>query len=88
MKAFFQPLSGILRAGPDTDEYGKSWDYAVTVVSSDPAECTLLGLKGDGGLTAAHLRAAVVELRRFGFLRMRWERKKVTGDREIKADLG
>lgn len=87
MKAFAQPLTGIVRAGPDTDQYGKPWDYAVTYSACDMDTCTVMALKGDGGVTLAHYRALVAELRRIGFRHVRWERKKATGDREIESEL-
>lgn len=87
MKAFTQPLTGVIRVGPDTDQYGKPWDYAVTYSASDMDTCTLLALKGDGGITRAHWHAVMAEVRRLGFRRARWERKKVAGDREVEAEL-
>lgn len=87
MKAFAQPLAGIIRVGPDTDEYGKPWDYAVTYSSTDNATCTLLALKGDGKFTTAHRRAVLLEVKRLGFTKVRWDRKKEGLERDVSAEL-
>jgi hypothetical protein len=87
MKAFAQPISGIIRVGPDTDQYGKPWDYAVTYSSTEPGICMLMGLKGDGKVSTAHRRAVMQVVRNLGFKSVRWERKKDTGNKEIALDL-
>lgn len=87
MKAFAQPLAGIIRVGPDTDQYGKPWDYAVTYSSGDNDTCILLALKGDGNFTTAHRRAIFDCAHALGFRRVRWDRLKDERKRAVNAEL-
>jgi hypothetical protein len=87
VKAFTQPLTGVIRVGPDTSEYGKDWDYAVTYSSVEPTTCTLLALKGDGKVSTAHRRAVMAEVRRLGFYHVKWERHKKAGTRDVDVKL-
>lgn len=85
MKAFAQQLSGIIRVGPDTVDWGSPWDYAVTYSASDTEVCTLLALKGDGKFTSAHRRAIIACVRGLGFKKIRWDRIKGALTRHIES---
>lgn len=73
MKAFTEILSGVIRVGPETDSYGKPFEYAVAFsVDGDVATVKAL-CSQDRGLTLTHCAAIRSEFRRLG-LKMRWER--------------
>jgi hypothetical protein len=83
IKAFAQPLVGVVRVGPGTDAYGKPWEYVVTYCSIGESACVVMALKGDGGFSMAHTRAIKAELRRIGFQEIIWDRKKPAGNRQF-----
>lgn len=75
MKAFIEHLSGIVRAGPDCDGYGKPFDYAIAFSSTDGKTAVIKALATDGKMTVAHARAAFRVLKDIG-LEAHWERIK------------
>jgi hypothetical protein len=78
MKAYTEILSGIIRAGPECDAYGKPFDFAVAF-SAHACVATIKGLVQPGTirLTRAHLEAMRQECERLG-LEYIWERHKDT----------
>jgi hypothetical protein len=87
MKAFAQPLSGLIRTGPVADQYGKDWEYLVTWCWVDAITCILFGLKSDGDFTLAHGRAVARAACRLGFRRLIWERAAGEASYTMIADL-
>ena len=73
MKAFVEILSGIVRAGPQCDAYGKPFECSVAFSSSDGKTAVMKALTSNGALTVAHARAAFAVLAGMG-LRPVWER--------------
>lgn len=73
MKAFVEHLSGIVRAGPDCDAYGKPFDYAIAYSSTDGKTAVIKALASDGKMTVGHAKAAFRELAKLG-LTATWER--------------
>lgn len=76
MKAFVEILSGIVRVGPEADQYGKPFEFAVAF-SVDGEVATIKGLVNDGSMkmTPSHWRAGQKALEELG-LKVRWQRKK------------
>lgn len=73
MKAFIEPLAGIIRVGPRAERYGDPFDYAVAFSSVDGKTAVLKALVADGRQTAAHGRAAIAALKAIGLTAV-WER--------------
>lgn len=87
IKAYNQPLTGIIRVGPGTDTYGAPWDYAVTYCATGEGSCVLMALKGDGGVSLAHTKAVLAVARSLGFHTITWDRFKPAGKRQVTAAL-
>jgi hypothetical protein len=90
MKAFTQDLKDfrdayLIRVGPEAAAYGDPWQYIVTCVSYDGETATLMGFKGDGQLTPAHVRAAATAARSLGYTKVVWERKNHDNNRFVDA---
>lgn len=75
MKAFVEHLSGVVRVGPNTDIYGKPFEYAVAYASADGRTAVVKALVGNGKFTQAHARAIIKALNAIG-LQVIWERIK------------
>lgn len=77
-KAFVEILSCIVRVGPDTDEYGKPFEFAVGASSIDGKTVTIKALVTKGDFRPSHGRAIIRALREpiKGFTTVVWERKK------------
>ena len=73
MKAFVEILSGIVRAGPECDRYGKPFDLAIAFSSVDGKTAMIKALVSDGKLSQAHARSAFKALDAIG-LKAIWER--------------
>jgi hypothetical protein len=73
MQAFVEHLSGVVRAGPDCDRYGKPFDCAVAYSSVDGRTAVVKALTSRGGVTVAHDRAVIRALEDIG-LSATWER--------------
>lgn len=73
MKAFVETLSAVVRVGPDTDSYGKPFDYAVAVSSVDGKTAIIKALTADGKFTVAHAKAVIRAVKTIG-LNATWER--------------
>lgn len=73
MKAFIEVLSGIIRVGPDCDQYGKPFDYAVAFSSVDGKTAVVKALMSDGSLTQTQARVALRTLNDLG-LTPTWDR--------------
>ena len=92
MKAFVEEIcehAGIIRVGPDTDQYGKPFDMAAAfTVEIDSAGNRVATIKALTApmipLTIAHARAAVDALSERGF-KVRWFR--VAGDRKLAREI-
>jgi hypothetical protein len=54
-------------------------------LTTRPACC--LALKGDSKFTTAHRRAVLLEVKRLGFKKVRWERRKKGLDRDVATEL-
>lgn len=86
MKAFIEEIcehAGIIRVGPDTDQYGKPFDlaaaYTVDIDSAGNRIATLKALTAPlTPLTIAHARAAIDALSERG-LKVRWFRINRSG---------
>lgn len=68
MKAFVEILSGVVRAGPDCDQYGKPFELAVAFSSADGKHAVVKALTADGNLTTAHRRACFAALKEAGLI--------------------
>jgi hypothetical protein len=75
MTAFVEILSGIVRAGPGCDRYGKPYEYAVAFSSVDGKTVIGKALVSGGQLKRSHIRVAKEALGKLG-LGLDWERIK------------
>lgn len=78
MKAFVEILSCIIRVGPDTDRYGKPFEFAVTVASVDGETAVVKALVSKGDFQLQYARAMIKAIKSDipGFKYIEWERKK------------
>lgn len=73
MKAFVEVTSGVVRVGPDCDQYGKPFEYAVAFSSADGKHAVIKALVSGGELKPAHAKAAIQALKNIGLTAI-WER--------------
>ncbi len=76
VKAHVEILAAVVRIGPDTDAYGKPFEFAVALSAVDGHHAVLKALVSDGTLQTAHAKAAIRAVQRAGFKSVGWERKK------------
>lgn len=74
MKAFVEHLSGIIRVGPDCDEYGKPFVYAVGFSSVDGKTAVVKALVSGGGFSPEYAAPIRTALQSLGLV-AQWERK-------------
>ena len=79
MKAHVEILSGIVRVGEHTDEYGKAFDFAVAFSSVDGKTAIIKALTKLNGTDFSHSHAMTIirALKKQG-LEVDWERIKCT----------
>lgn len=76
MRASVEILSGIVRVGPEHNQYGDPYDFAVGFSSVDGKTAVVKALVTDDRPgTPSHLKAVVSALKEKG-LTATWERKK------------
>lgn len=78
VKAFVEILSAIVRVGPDTDQYGKPFEFAVGVSSTDGRTAVVKALVAKGDFMMSYARAIIKALKEDikGFEKIVWERIK------------
>lgn len=75
MKAFVEPLSGIVRVGETTEKYGDSFEYAVVFSSVDGKTAVVKALVSNGKFSRTYARAIIKALKDIG-LKAVWERQR------------
>lgn len=81
LNAFLEPIAFIVRAGPQSLQYGDPYDCAV-IATVEGRMATLRAL-GGSGFTQQHARAIIRVIKLAGY-KVRWERK-INGMREVNA---
>lgn len=78
MKAHVEILSAIVRVGPDTDRYGKPFEFAVVISSVDGRTAVIKALvaKGDFKMSYAKTIIRALKFKIEGFEEVTWERIK------------